>query len=79
MPRFAQAKENVRVASQGADPGDRSTEVERVNAELGGTGRVLVRPSGTEPLDPGARRGRRREVAEKACASIAALVQRELG
>jgi phosphoglucosamine mutase len=78
MPLFAQAKANVRVASKELTSALRAA-VERVNVELGSDGRVLVRASGTEPLmrvlveadDP--------QVAEKACASIAALVERELG
>ena len=48
-PRWAQCKENVRVASKELTPGVRAA-VERLNGELGQTGRVLVRPSGTEPL-----------------------------
>ena len=50
-----------------------------MNAELGDDGRVLVRPSGTEPLVRVLVEAEDAEVAEKACASIAALVQRELG
>ena len=49
MPRFAQAKENVPV-SDTAVPERVTAEVERLNAELGGAGRVLVRPSGTEQM-----------------------------
>jgi phosphoglucosamine mutase len=78
MPRFAQAKANVRVASRELTPAIRD-EVERANAELGERGRVLVRPSGTEPLVRVLVEADEAEVAEKACASIAALVQRELG
>jgi phosphoglucosamine mutase len=78
MPLFAQAKANIRVASKELTS-PLHTAIERVNVDLGGDGRVLVRASGTEPLmrvlveadDP--------QVAEKACASIAALVERELG
>src|SRR5207237_736799 len=44
MPRFPQAKENIRVAGKELSPGLRE-EVERVNATLEGTGRVLVRAS----------------------------------
>ena len=49
MPHFHQRKENVRVASKELTPAIRAA-VEQVNAELGDAGRVLVRPSGTEPL-----------------------------
>jgi phosphoglucosamine mutase len=78
MPRFAQAKANVRVASQALTPAVRA-EVERVNGELGDAGRVLVRPSGTEPLVRVLVEAEDPQVAEKACGSIAELVQRELG
>jgi phosphoglucosamine mutase len=78
MARFPQVKENVRVADRELTPAV-VAEVARVNAEWEGKGRILVRPSGTEPLirvlaeaeDPG--------LAAEACASIAALVRRELG
>ena len=49
MPLYAQAKENVRVAARDLPPAV-SEEVARLNAELAGRGRVLVRPSGTEPV-----------------------------
>jgi phosphoglucosamine mutase len=78
MPRFAQAKANVRVTSRELTPAVRS-EIERTSAELGGRGRVLVRPSGTEPLVRVLVEAEDAQVAEKGCASIAALVQRELG
>ena len=78
MPRFAQAKENVAVASSELTPAIR-VAVERANGELGGAGRVLVRASGTEPLIRVLVEAEDAEVAREACASIAALVQRELG
>ena len=49
MPRFPQAKENVRVGRKEL-PQPLLDEVERLNAGLDGKGRVLVRPSGTEPV-----------------------------
>src|SRR2546423_2252709 len=48
MPRFPQVKANVRVADKQLTPAILE-EVERTNAGLAGRGRVLVRPSGTEP------------------------------
>jgi phosphoglucosamine mutase len=78
MPRFAQARANVRVRLQDLTPPVRAF-VDRVGAELGDHGRVLVRPSGTEPLVRVLVEAESPQVAEKACASIAALVERELG
>ncbi len=76
MPRFAQAKENVRV--QGAEvPAVVVQEVERLNGELIGRGRVLVRSSGTEPLIRVLAEMETMEEAEALCASIANLVRRE--
>jgi phosphoglucosamine mutase len=54
-------------------------EVERLNSAWNGQGRVLVRPSGTEPLIRILAEAEDPEVAREACASIAALVRRELG
>ena len=48
MPRFPQAKRNVAVSRREL-PQAVLDEVDRLNAELGEGGRVLVRPSGTEP------------------------------
>jgi phosphoglucosamine mutase len=53
--------------------------VARLNGEWGETGRVLVRPSGTEPLIRVLAEAENEELAAKACASIAALVRQELG
>ena len=49
MHRFPQAKENVRVDNPELTPAI-VAEVERLNRDWDGAGRVLVRPSGTEPL-----------------------------
>jgi phosphoglucosamine mutase len=54
-------------------------EVERVNAELAGRGRVLVRPSGTEPVIRVLAEAPAEEEAAALCGTIAALVRRELG
>jgi phosphoglucosamine mutase len=78
MPVFPQAKENIRVSSKEL-PEAVSAEVERVNAELGADGRVLVRPSGTEPVIRVLAEARGEAEAEALCASIARLVRRELG
>ncbi len=78
MGRYPQAKENVAVASNELTEAI-VEEVERVNAELAGTGRVLVRPSGTEPVVRVLAEAESAAVAAEACASIAGLVRRELG
>jgi phosphoglucosamine mutase len=78
MPRFPQCKENVRVSEREL-PADVVAEVERLNRDWAGAGRVLVRPSGTEPLIRVLAEAENPEVAREACASIAALVKRELG
>ena len=78
MSRWPQVKENVRVADKEL-PASVVREVERLNEELGESGRVLVRPSGTEPLIRVLAEAENAEVAANACASIAMLVQRELG
>jgi phosphoglucosamine mutase len=78
MPRFAQAKENIPLA-QPRVPAAVEAEVERLNAELAGRGRVLVRPSGTEPLVRVLAEAERAEEASELCASIAQLVRQEAG
>ncbi|HEV8463353.1 MAG TPA: phosphoglucosamine mutase [Gaiellaceae bacterium] len=78
MPRFPQAKENVRVTTRELTA-EIQAEVDRVNAEWDGEGRILVRPSGTEPLIRVLAEAENPEVASRACASIAALVRQQLG
>jgi phosphoglucosamine mutase len=78
MPRFPQVLRNVRVAAREV-PRTVAEEVERLNAELGESGRVLVRLSGTEPVLRVLVEAENAEDAETLCASIAALVERELG
>jgi phosphoglucosamine mutase len=78
MRRYPQAKENVRVKSK-AIPAAVLEEVDALNARLDGRGRVLVRPSGTEPVVRVLAEAPEEEEAAGLCASIAALVRRELG
>ena len=54
-------------------------EVELLNAELANGGRILVRPSGTEPVIRILAEAQTAGKAEKLCARITALVTRELG
>ncbi len=78
MPRYPQVQENVPVAVR-ALPSALLDEVERANRELAGDGRILVRPSGTEPVVRVLAEARDFQKATQLCASISALVRRELG
>jgi len=78
MPRYPQSKQNVRVGRR-VLPQSILDEADRITEELGGRGRVLVRASGTEPLVRVLAEAETPEEAGKICASIAALVARELG
>jgi len=76
MPRFPQVKENVPVRTKEIPP-----ELRRRIDELGGGDgrRVLVRPSGTEPLVRVLAEAPTEAEAADLCGRIAALVRRELG
>ena len=77
MPRFPQVLRNV-PSTQHEVSAHVLAEVDRLNEDLGTRGRVLVRPSGTEPVIRVLAEAENAEDAEKLCASIAALVE-ELG
>ncbi|HEY1564300.1 MAG TPA: phosphoglucosamine mutase [Gaiellaceae bacterium] len=79
MPRFPQVQRNLPREGRGPLPAELLTEVEEVNAELDGAGRVVVRPSGTEPVVRVLAEAETAEEAEALCARIAALVTRKLG
>jgi phosphoglucosamine mutase len=78
MPRFPQVKENIRVASKELSEALRE-QVDRLNKRFDGHGRVLVRPSGTEPVIRVLAEAETIPEAEEACGTISALVRRELG
>jgi phosphoglucosamine mutase len=78
MPRFAQVKENLPVQVRKL-PDDLLAEVQSLNRELDGGARVLVRPSGTEPLVRILAEAENEQEAASLCARISALVRRELG
>ena len=78
MPRYPQVKENVPVRAREL-PHEITSEVERMNAAMDGSGRVLVRPSGTEPLVRILAEAESVREAEGLCGTISALVRRELG
>jgi len=78
LARFPQSMENVAVANRRLTPAI-GEEVARLNAELDDRGRVLVRPSGTEPVIRVLAEAETAREAENLCGRIAALVRRELG
>jgi phosphoglucosamine mutase len=78
MQRYPQALENVTVGTKEI-PEKIVLEVARMNHELGHTGRILVRPSGTEPVIRVLAEGETKEESERLCGTISALVRRELG
>ncbi len=73
MPRFPQAKRNVAAASKELTPELRH-EVDRLNEEIAGRGRVLVRASGTEPVIRILAEAESAEDAEALCARVESLV-----
>jgi phosphoglucosamine mutase len=78
LHRFPQAQENVPVSRRELTLAI-TREVERLNRELGERGRVLVRASGTEPVVRVLAEAENGLDAGEICATIAALVRRELG
>jgi phosphoglucosamine mutase len=78
LERYPQCTTNVPVSQKELTETLRA-EVGRLNAELGEDGRVLVRPSGTEPVVRVLAEAPAQPEAESLCASIAALVASELG
>ncbi len=78
MPVYPQVKENIRVERREVSDSVLA-EVARLNDELGERGRVLVRPSGTEPLIRVLAEAETAAYAETLCGSIAALIRQELG
>ncbi|WP_124061606.1 phosphoglucosamine mutase [Gordonibacter sp. Marseille-P4307] len=80
MERYPQALVNVRVRDKHALAGNEAvrSEIAAVETELGNTGRVLVRTSGTEPLVRVMVEASDAQVADEAARRIAAVVEREL-
>jgi phosphoglucosamine mutase len=77
MRRFPQATENVQVSRKNLPPVVED-EVNRLNQAESRT-RVLVRPSGTEPVIRVLAEAESEEEARTLCGTISALVRRELG
>jgi len=80
MEKLPQVLVNVRVADREAINGATAVweAVERENEALSGCGRVLLRPSGTEPLVRVMAEAPTGEEAEAVCERLAGLVRREL-
>jgi phosphoglucosamine mutase len=79
MAPYPQAKTNLPRIGRGPLPPALMERLEAVNGELNGNGRVLVRPSGTEPVVRVLAEAPTQKEAEDLCARIAALVNQELG
>jgi len=77
MPTFPQVKLNLPLS--GTLPDSLLEEVGRLNDELNGSARVLVRPSGTEPLVRLLAEAQTEAEARRLSDTIASLVRRELG
>jgi phosphoglucosamine mutase len=75
---YPQVLKNVRVQSR-EPSASVLAETERCNAELGDRGRVFVRASGTEPVIRVLAEAETEEEAERVSATIARLVEKELG
>ena len=78
MPHYPQAQENVPVSTKMLSQ-SLLAEVERLNGELGERGRILVRPSGTEPVVRVLAEAQDYAEARDLCGRISSLVLRELG
>jgi phosphoglucosamine mutase len=81
MTKLPQQLVNVRVRDRGAleDAHEVDTAVREAQQELLGRGRVLVRPSGTEPLVRVMVEAPTEQEAHEVCARLVAMVERELG
>ncbi|MDQ5894454.1 MAG: phosphoglucosamine mutase [Actinomycetota bacterium] len=81
MEKLPQVLVNVEVADRDAIEGADAVwaEVDRLNGELEGQGRVLLRPSGTEPLVRVMAEAPSGERAQEICDSLADQVRSELG
>ena len=81
MRRYPQVLENVRVADKSllTTSAALSDAIHAAEAELGETGRVLVRASGTEPLVRVMAEAETEEAAQSAVDGLVAVVAEELG
>jgi phosphoglucosamine mutase len=79
MIRYPQVTKNIPRTGRGPLPAALLAAVDEVNLGLGDEARVLVRPSGTEPLVRVLAEAATQAEAENLCAKVAALVTQELG
>ena len=79
MERYPQVRLDLPRSGRGPLPQPLRDRLEAINAGLEGEGRVLVRPSGTEPVVRVLAEAATEEEAETLCGKIAAIVQEELG
>jgi phosphoglucosamine mutase len=79
MIRYPQVTKNIPRSGRGALPHTLLAAVDEVNLALGDEARVLVRPSGTEPVVRVLAEAATQAEAENLCAKVAALVTQELG
>ena len=81
MAKLPQRLENVKVRDRDALAGASAVEdaVRDAQRSLEGRGRVLVRPSGTEPLVRVMVEAPTEQEAEQVCSQLVELVRRELG
>jgi phosphoglucosamine mutase len=78
MPRWPQAKTNVSVRTREL-PASLLAQGAKLNGDLGDAGRVLVRPSGTEPVVRVLAEAESEEEANRLCGTVRSLVEAELG
>ena len=79
MTRYPQSKQNLPRSGRGPLSPSLLDAVDRLNLELNGGGRVLVRPSGTEPVIRVLAEAPTEEEAEALCGRVVQLVGEELG
>jgi phosphoglucosamine mutase len=79
MKRFPQVTRNLPRTGRGPLPQQLLELVARVNDELNGGGRVLVRPSGTEPVVRVLAEAPTEEESAALCGRVSKLVEEELG